>query len=66
MFGWFATFMLLKTGNIAGPIGAHMFCNFMGLPDFDFFDRRQPLRSFVLLTIYWIGILGFGLGLQKI
>ncbi|KAF2734145.1 CaaX prenyl protein-like proteinase Rce1 [Polyplosphaeria fusca] len=34
LFGFFAAFVFLRTGNILSIILAHSFCNFMGLPRF--------------------------------
>lgn len=34
LFGSFAAFSYLRTGSLLGPILAHMFCNYMGLPRF--------------------------------
>ncbi|KIV99924.1 hypothetical protein, variant 2 [Verruconis gallopava] len=32
LFGFFATFVYLRTGSVYTAIAAHMFCNWMGLP----------------------------------
>lgn len=32
VFGWYAAFLLLRTGNIWGVVIVHAFCNWMGLP----------------------------------
>ncbi len=32
VFGWYATFLFLRTGNIWGVVLGHSFCNWMGLP----------------------------------
>ncbi|CAN6452496.1 unnamed protein product [Victoria cruziana] len=32
MFGWYASFLFLRTGHLIAPIVAHIFCNIMGLP----------------------------------
>ncbi|KAJ3683141.1 hypothetical protein LUZ60_013368 [Juncus effusus] len=32
MFGWYAAFLFIRTGNLLSPIAAHIFCNIMGLP----------------------------------
>lgn len=34
LFGSFAAFSYLRTGSLLGPILAHTFCNYMGLPRF--------------------------------
>ncbi|CAL9178374.1 unnamed protein product [Musa acuminata subsp. burmannicoides] len=32
IFGWYASFLFIRTGNLISPIVAHVFCNVMGLP----------------------------------
>ncbi|KAL8652004.1 MAG: hypothetical protein Q9226_004449 [Calogaya cf. arnoldii] len=32
MFGWYATFVFIRTGNVIAVILAHTFCNWAGLP----------------------------------
>ena len=32
VFGWYATFLFLRTGNVWGVVLVHSFCNWMGLP----------------------------------
>lgn len=32
VFGWYAAFLFLRTGNIWGVVVVHAFCNWMGLP----------------------------------
>jgi prenyl protein peptidase len=34
LFGFFATFLFLRTGSVYTAIAAHTFCNWMGLPRF--------------------------------
>jgi len=34
IFGWYAAFLFIRTGNLLCPIVAHVFCNMMGLPVF--------------------------------
>ncbi|KAM0905546.1 hypothetical protein ACQ4PT_017328 [Festuca glaucescens] len=34
IFGWYAAFLFIRTGNLMSPIVAHIFCNMMGLPAF--------------------------------
>ena len=33
-FGWFATFVFLRTGHLTAAVAVHAFCNLMGFPDF--------------------------------
>jgi hypothetical protein len=32
LFGWYASYLFLRTGSILPPILSHIFCNIMGLP----------------------------------
>ncbi|KAJ1287561.1 hypothetical protein BS78_02G019700 [Paspalum vaginatum] len=32
IFGWYAAFLFIRTGNLLSPMVAHVFCNMMGLP----------------------------------
>ena len=32
MFGWFATFVFIRTGSVWNVILIHMFCNYLGVP----------------------------------
>lgn len=65
LFGFFATFIFLKTGNIAGSIASHSFCNAMGLPDFDVV-RSSKWKTFLNSTLYFAGMLSFGYLITKI
>ncbi len=43
IFGAYASFIFIRGGHIAAAIAAHIFCNFMGLPNFGF--RVPPIAS---------------------
>ncbi|KAK4833482.1 hypothetical protein QYF36_005717 [Acer negundo] len=43
VFGWYASFLFVRTGNLVSPLVAHIFCNFMGLPVM--FARKRGLVS---------------------
>lgn len=32
LFGWYATFVLIRTGSVWPAVAVHTFCNFMGAP----------------------------------
>ncbi|KAL0905480.1 hypothetical protein M5K25_023904 [Dendrobium thyrsiflorum] len=32
VFGWYASFLFIRTGNLISAVTAHIFCNVMGLP----------------------------------
>lgn len=35
VFGWYVSYLFLKTGNLWPCVLCHSFCNIMGFPDFD-------------------------------
>ena len=43
LFGWFATFIYLRTGSLYACIVIHMFCNWVGLPRFWGRVRRREV-----------------------
>ncbi|KZV28437.1 CAAX prenyl protease 2 [Dorcoceras hygrometricum] len=43
IFGAYASFLLIRTGHLAAPLAAHIFCNFMGLPTT--FSRRSGMSD---------------------
>ncbi|KAJ1974094.1 CAAX prenyl protease [Dimargaris xerosporica] len=59
MFGWFAVYLLLSTGNIMGPIFSHGICNTMGFPEFGKISNLPAYRNVIWFT-YILGIVGFG------
>lgn len=52
IFGAYATWLLIRTGNLGAPIIVHLFCNVLGFPDFDAMaaHQHQPLLSALSLT----------------
>jgi prenyl protein peptidase len=57
LFGAYSTYLFLRTGLIYGPLLAHSFCNFMGLPNFAGVPSHRRAR--VLTCAYLTGLLGF-------
>ena len=57
MFGWLAAYLLMCTGNLAAPLAAHVFCNWMGLPALSRLAMHR--RRWLLLAALWTGICGF-------
>lgn len=57
VFGWFAAFLLLRTGHLAAPVAVHAFCNFMGLPRFGSVLASRHAR--LVAAAYALGIFGF-------
>jgi prenyl protein peptidase len=31
LFGWFASYVYLRTGSVIPPLASHIFCNLMGI-----------------------------------
>ncbi|CAZ81444.1 unnamed protein product [Tuber melanosporum] len=58
LFGWFATFVFLRTGSVWASIIVHSFCNFMGLPDFGPVDGPR-WRSAVYYALLVAGAFSF-------
>ncbi|KAI5395928.1 hypothetical protein KIW84_062211 [Lathyrus oleraceus] len=53
IFGSFASFLFIRTGHLAAPIVAHIFCNFMGLPVL--YSPRSGIVSLASI----MGLVGF-------
>lgn len=53
IFGWYASFLFVRTGHLTAPIIAHMFCNFMGLPVV--YSQRTGMITVASIA----GLLGF-------
>ncbi|KAG9130990.1 hypothetical protein Leryth_006761 [Lithospermum erythrorhizon] len=53
VFGSYASFLFVRTGNLISPLIAHIFCNFMGLPAM--FSRRTGIVTLAFVA----GVLGF-------
>ncbi|KAI5065234.1 hypothetical protein GOP47_0019929 [Adiantum capillus-veneris] len=54
IFGWYACFLLIRTGNILAPLAAHVFCNIMGFPDLPGVFQRGGL-----IFMFLVGVFGF-------
>tara|TARA_B100000780_G_C20902191_1_gene359113 strand:- start:297 stop:656 length:360 start_codon:yes stop_codon:yes gene_type:complete len=65
IFGYIATYLYLRTGNIFPPIVSHVICNFMGLPDVGFAQnslnemRYMYSYRYVLLALHAGGLVAF-------
>ncbi|TVU18953.1 hypothetical protein EJB05_35076 [Eragrostis curvula] len=56
IFGWYAAFLFLRTGNLLSPIIAHMFCNMVGLPVFSSLRTRGLASAAFLvgsISFFW-------------
>eukprot|EP00897_Mesotaenium_endlicherianum_P005954 jgi/Mesen1/5387/ME000268S04578 len=57
IFGFYATFLFLRTGHVAAPVAAHILCNAMGLPDFGRL-LQHPYRL-VIAGGFIVGLVAF-------
>ncbi|KAJ2706128.1 CAAX prenyl protease [Coemansia sp. IMI 203386] len=58
LFGWFAVALFIRTKSIGGPICAHAFCNYQGLPDFSRAER-YPQYKYLIWLVFGVGLAGF-------
>ncbi|KAI9206062.1 CAAX protease self-immunity-domain-containing protein [Polychytrium aggregatum] len=58
VFGAYSAFLFLRTGHIAAPILCHMFCNYLGFPDFEAI-RHDPKLKTALMACYVGGVAAF-------
>lgn len=63
LFGWFASFLFLRTGSAITPTLTHTFCNIMGMPTVGHDIRAHPNRKIPIWLTHIIGLIGFGFAL---
>ncbi|PNH09067.1 CAAX prenyl protease 2 [Tetrabaena socialis] len=63
IFGWFATYLFLRTGHLAAPVAAHIFCNWAGFPPFA--DMAAHTRGLLLLLTTAAGAAAFWMCLPR-
>ncbi|CAE6474336.1 unnamed protein product [Rhizoctonia solani] len=63
LFGWYASFLFLRTGSVITPTLAHTFCNIMGMPTIQDDIRQHPNRKLLIWLTHIMGIVGFGFAL---
>ena len=51
IFGWYETYLFLRTGNLLAPVVAHSFANWMGVPPFGHMARQVGPWAAGLLTV---------------
>ncbi|BGP24655.1 prenyl protein peptidase [Rhodotorula toruloides] len=59
LFGWYASFLFLRTGSIIPPFLAHAFCNAMGVPPLGWALRVWPEKKLAIIASYSLGIATF-------
>ncbi|KAG0018596.1 hypothetical protein BGZ81_010166 [Podila clonocystis] len=65
LFGWFATFLFLRTSSLIAPCLCHSFCNIMGLPDVGSIEHYGPWKKWLYLALIG-GMVLFGLLMQPL
>ncbi|KAF9507444.1 hypothetical protein BS47DRAFT_1373896 [Hydnum rufescens UP504] len=63
IFGWFTSFLFLRTRSAYAAFAAHMFCNFMGFPTITQDLKDFPRHKLMIWCTHLGGIIGFGLAL---
>lgn len=58
LFGWFATFIFIRTGSAWAAIAVHSFCNHMGLPHLGLIDGPK-WKSVVYFSLLLAGAWSF-------
>ena len=61
IFGTFAAYTYLRTGSLFTPILIHAFCNYMGVPDLNYFHPNHSAyrHRMLISTAYIMGISSF-------
>ncbi|XP_078440763.1 farnesylated protein-converting enzyme 2 isoform X2 [Wolffia australiana] len=66
IFGAYAAFLFLRTGNLICPIVAHILCNMMGLPAFSSAHAKGLTRATFVLGVACFSLLLFPLTSPKL
>lgn len=45
LFGWYASYLFIRTGSVWPPVLNHSFCNMMGFPTFDYREHRPFIQK---------------------
>ncbi|KAL0960486.1 hypothetical protein HGRIS_005527 [Hohenbuehelia grisea] len=59
LFGFYTSYVFLRTGSIYPAISSHIFCNFMGVPQLGYELSVFPTKKIALWITYFAGIIGF-------
>ncbi|WWD22257.1 hypothetical protein CI109_106748 [Kwoniella shandongensis] len=66
LFGWFASYLFLRTGSVLPPLTAHIYCNIMGIYLPGSAIRRHPNKAAIIWGSYLAGIGVFVWGLRRL
>ncbi len=64
VFGWYAAFLLLRTGSLPAVVLVHAFCNFMGFPPLQAISQYPHPRR--VMMAFLAGVAGFVLLLRRL
>ncbi|KAI6041423.1 CAAX protease self-immunity-domain-containing protein [Pisolithus marmoratus] len=65
IFGFYCSYLFLRTGSVFPPIAAHVFCNVMGVPQPGYDIGQRPDRKLAIVLAYLSGIFLFVYVLQR-
>ncbi|CAG8520154.1 24415_t:CDS:2 [Dentiscutata erythropus] len=60
LFGWYATFIFMRTGSFFSPFITHSFANMMGFPMINFSAHPKNVRTLIILALF-LGIILFSI-----
>ncbi|KAK8845309.1 hypothetical protein IAR55_006022 [Kwoniella newhampshirensis] len=66
LFGWFASYLFLRTGSVLPPLTAHIYCNMMGIYLPGSAIQRHPKQARGIWGSYFAGIAVFVWGLKRL
>ncbi|ORX50689.1 Abi-domain-containing protein [Piromyces finnis] len=64
LFGWFASFLLLRTDNVLSSIFAHALCNIFNFPDVNSVLSATGKTRTIYIMFYIIGLILFIIGMS--
>ncbi|OUM65592.1 hypothetical protein PIROE2DRAFT_59888 [Piromyces sp. E2] len=59
LFGWFASFLLLRTGNVLSSIFAHALCNLFNFPNVNAVLSATGKTKIIYTVCYFVGLILF-------
>ena len=67
LFGAYAAFAFYRSGSVTAVTLSHVYCNLMGLPDFNFVQPHHPMYRYrsILLASFVVGVFGFKWGFSS-
>ncbi len=64
MFGWYATYLFIRTGHLVAPVLSHALCNALGLPPV--VQMVQHKQRWLMMVLLVAGAVGFAWLLQPL